>query len=84
MEWTNLTKKEKDILKANGLTAVNGKLVADKGQPDKAREFIAKLRAAADEAEKKSMATTASKAKLLMQNARAARKDADRFEKSLE
>lgn len=83
MQWTNLSKKEKEILKANGLTAIDGKLVADMEQPDKAREFIAKLRDAADTAEKQSMAATRSKANRLAQNARAARKDADRIEKSL-
>lgn len=76
--------RQKEILKENGLVMKNGKLCGDKNNVEKAMQFIAKLRAAADDADKKALATRAYKSRLLNQNARAARKDADRIEKSLQ
>jgi hypothetical protein len=67
----------------NGLIIKNGKLYGDKNNSEKAMQFVAQLLKMADEAEKKAIATTAYKAKVLNQNARQARKDADRIEKSL-
>lgn len=48
-----------------------------------ARAFVAELRRRADEADRQAEATTAYKARILRQNARAARKDADRIEKTI-
>lgn len=72
-----------DDLKRNGLIIKNGRIYGDKRNADKARQFVARLRQAADEAERQAAATTPYQARLLGQNARAARRDADRIEASL-
>jgi len=72
-----------NTLKSNGLKIKNGKIVADNSNKAATVAFLQTLRAAADDAEKKSLACPRYKAKIYMQNARAARRDADRIEKTI-
>ena len=66
-----------------GLMLKGNQIVADGKNPDKTRKFIALLRSSARRSEIQSRATTAYKAKRLMQNARQAREDANRIEATL-
>ncbi len=71
------------ILQQNGLIEQDGKIVADPHNPEAALVFIAQLRDAARKADQQADAATPSKASKLRQNARGARKDADRIEGTL-
>jgi len=73
-----------NALTENGLIIKNGRLCGDKRSPQKTLRFIAELRKRADDAEKKSLAVTEYKARVLKQNARAARREADRIESDLD
>lgn len=68
---------------ADGVIRKGKQLVANPDNLPAARAFIAELRRQADEAERQASAATPYKAKLLMQNARAARRDADRIESTI-
>lgn len=66
-----------------GLTVLRGQLVADGLNPAATREFLALLREHADDYETQAQDATPYRTRLLLQNARQARKDADRIEKTL-
>ena len=72
---------EVDITK--GIIKKGDKLIANPKNIPAARAFIAELRRLADEAEQQALASTESKARRLMQNARQARKDADNIEMTI-
>jgi len=70
-----------DITK--GVIKRGKELVANPDNIPAARAFIAELRRRADEAQAKALTTTESKARILNQNARQARMDADRIERTI-
>lgn len=72
-------RKNKQVLQRNGLILIDGRLYTDANNAPAARAFVAKLRASADEADARAEAVTADKARRLRQNARQARKDAERI-----
>lgn len=72
------------LMQVYGLTIRNNRIVPDGVNTDGTRQFIAKLRFEANKREALASASKPYKAKLLMQNARAARKDADRLERLLQ
>lgn len=66
-----------------GVVPRGNKWVANPDNIPAARAFVAELRRRADEADHQAAATTEYKARLLRQNARAARRDADRIEATI-
>jgi len=70
----------REALAQKGLLLKGKQVVADPANPEAARAFVASLRDEADKAEKEAVGQTESKARILQQNARAARRDADRIE----
>lgn len=78
---TPVTPEVIDITK--GVIKRGRELVANPDNIPAARAFVAELRRQANEAEARALATTESKARILNQNARQARRDADRIEKTI-
>ena len=72
-----------NALSLHGLKLVGKHLVADGKNAAAAQAFVETLRASALECEQRAGSVTPSKARELQQNARAARRDADRIEASI-